>query len=74
MQDCIIINISIVIIIVMLVTYSNQTPIVKYSNTIAGEHDAMRERDAAGERYRAGEPDRMGEEGAILCRSEAHLI
>ena len=56
----------------MSVTYSNQTPIVKYSNTIAGEHDAMRERDAAGERYRAGEPDRMGEEGAILCRSETH--
>ena len=59
--------ISIVIIIVMLVAYSNQTPIVKDSNTIAGEHDAMRERDAA------AEPDRMGEEGAILCRSEAHL-
>ena len=58
----------------MLVTHSNQTPIVKYSNTIAGEHDAMRERDAAGERYRAGEPDRMDEEGAILCRSESHLI
>ena len=58
----------------MLVTSSDHTPIVNYSDTVAGEHDAMRERDAAGERYRAGEPDRMGEEGAILCGSEAHLI